>query len=193
MPPPRINYHLVDEALKYYNTLGYRYVEVPWLISDEALRVTLPPDRVGLRTQYGALVGSAEQGFIQMMLDNELISGRCVAAGPCFRDEPVVDDLHQLTFFKVELIEVATMPIRDANRRIKDMADEAWVFFTSTWGIAERHAEIVLTPDGLDIEVNGIEVGSYGYRSYKDFHWIYGTGLALPRLSLAASRRHSSV
>ena len=46
--------------------------------------------------------------------------------------------------------------------------------------------EIVKTEEGLDIELNGIEIGSYGYRSYKDFHWIYGTALAEPRFSLAA-------
>ncbi len=48
-------------------------------------------------------MGSAEQGFVQLMLDGKLPLGSHMAAGPCFRDDEV-DDLHQKTFFKVELI-----------------------------------------------------------------------------------------
>lgn len=101
---PRIYWALIPRALLHYKTYDYEYIEVPWVISEEALRVTLPSDRVGHRTQDGPLVGSAEQGFVQMYLDGEL---------------------------------------------------------------------------------NGIEIGSYGYRSYRELHWIYGTGLAEPRFTLA--------
>ena len=34
-----------------------------------------------------------------------------------------------------------------------------------------------------DILINGIEYGSYGIRTFKDFYYIYGTGVALPRFS----------
>jgi hypothetical protein len=43
---------------------------------------------------------------------------------------------------------------------------------------------------GLDIEVDGIEVGSYGRRWFQfldglSFDYAYGTGLALPRFTIA--------
>jgi hypothetical protein len=45
--------------------------------------------------------------------------------------------------------------------------------------------ELVPIADTYDIEINGIEVGSYGIRSVDDVQYIYGTGLALPRYSTA--------
>lgn len=36
-----------------------------------------------------------------------------------------------------------------------------------------------------DLEINNIEVGSYGIRQYKNLFWVYGTGLAEPRFSQA--------
>lgn len=186
MPRPTINWSIIPKALDFYEKLGYSYVEVPWIVSGEAINVTLPPDRTGLRTQDGPLVGSAEQSFLHMALNGDLLSGRHVACSPCFRDDEE-DDLHQRYFFKVELILLSLVPILDANRRVRDMADEALVFFTGLYG--GRDASIVPTEQGLDIEVNGIEVGSYGYRSYKELHWIFGTGIAEPRFSLASSGR----
>lgn len=38
---------------------------------------------------------------------------------------------------------------------------------------------------GYDLLLSGIEVGSYGFREYKNNKWIYGTGLAEPRFSQA--------
>ena len=41
-----------------------------------------------------------------------------------------------------------------------------------------------------DIEsCNGIELGSYGIREFAGFRWIYGTGVAEPRLSLCIARK----
>jgi hypothetical protein len=44
---------------------------------------------------------------------------------------------------------------------------------------------IVKTEIGHDIELNGIEIGSYGWRQNQDIIWAYGTGLAEPRFSIA--------
>jgi hypothetical protein len=41
----------------------------------------------------------------------------------------------------------------------------------------------VVTADGLDIEVDGVEVGSYGRRACALGAYDYGTGLAEPRFS----------
>jgi hypothetical protein len=48
--------------------------------------------------------------------------------------------------------------------------------------------DIVATDEGYDININGIEVGSYGFREIGDFMWVYGTGLAEPRFSQAVGR-----
>jgi hypothetical protein len=41
------------------------------------------------------------------------------------------------------------------------------------------------TPEGIDLVLNGIEVGSYGVRTVGNRTWTYGTGLALPRFTVA--------
>jgi hypothetical protein len=66
------------------------------------------------------------------------------------------------------------------------MAHEALSFYN------HPAARIVDTPAenseyNIDIVINGIEVGSYGLRvlNLTGFIWIYGTGLALPRMTQA--------
>jgi seryl-tRNA synthetase len=181
---PNIRWDLISRAIHIYQEYGYTYVEVPWIVSDEAVRVTLPPGREGLRCEDGPLIGSAEQAFLQLMLDGTLAPGRYVAASPCFRaDDP--DDLHFRYFFKVELIEFATSPIESWGEAVQRMADDALFFLRSLQGATK--ARIVPTAQGLDIELRGIELGSYGYRSHKGLHWIYGTGLAEPRFTITTS------
>ncbi len=183
-----IRWDLVGRALDVYQAhFDYSYIEVPWIVGDEAVNVTLPPGRRGFRCEDGPLVGSAEQSFIQLALDGALQPGRYVAASPCFRDDDV-DEQHARYFFKVELIEFERAPIEDWGDAVERMAQEALSFYR---GIYEaRDAEIVPTPQGLDIELGGIELGSYGYRPYKDFAWVYGTGFAEPRFSYAIGGRH---
>lgn len=179
-----IRWDLIARALDVYTSrFDYRYIEVPWIVSDEAVGVTLPPGRSGLRCEDGPLVGSAEQSFIQLMFDGTLKPGRYVAASPCFRDDDV-DELHGRYFFKVELIEFAHTRIEDWGDAVERVAQEALSFYRSTYD--GRDAGIVPTAQGLDIELRGIELGSYGYRTYKDFAWVYGTGFAEPRFSYAA-------
>lgn len=187
-------------AISIYESCGFKYIEAPWVVSDTAVLLTIPPGVQTLRCQDGALVGSAEQGFIQMMLDGKLPPGKYVAAGPCFRTEKV-DRLHQRTFFKVELIEVRPVrrhPIFEMERLTREMAEMALSVFHMLEG--GQNAEIVETRYGMDIELNGIEVGSYGFRGVDELaaefvnlkkpypQWVYGTGLAEPRFSLATGR-----
>lgn len=180
-----INWKLVARAIDAYRASGYAYVEVPWIVSKEAVEVTLPPGREGMHCCDGALVGSAEQSFIQLMLDGKLKPGRYVAASPCFRDDEV-DALHQRTFFKVELIEFSAGPIERWGDAVQRMAEDAQSFMRNVAARRAAHdTEIVPTAQGLDIELRGIELGSYGYRSHRGFHWVYGTGVAEPRFSYA--------
>ena len=43
--------------------------------------------------------------------------------------------------------------------------------------------------DILDIlSLDGIELGSYGFRKHLDYGWVFGTGVAEPRLSIALDK-----
>lgn len=183
-----INYRRVAKAIKKYQKIGYTYIDTPWLVSDEAMLATLPSHRKGFELGHstlkpGKLVGSAEQGFIQLMLDEKIQPGNYVSAGPCFRDEENVDALHQYAFFKVELIQIIhprdPMPTHGAARVMANDADEV------LYNMYGPGAQVVRTPEGWDIEVEGVEIGSYGVREYKGHRWVYGTGLALPRTHIA--------
>ena len=52
----------------------------------------------------------------------------------------------------------------------------------------DREVERVKTAEGYDLQIGGVEVGSYGVRSHRGFKWAYGTGLAEPRFSTVARR-----
>jgi hypothetical protein len=70
------------------------------------------------------------------------------------------------------------------------MSQDALFFYRSIY--EARDAAIIPTAQGLDIELGGIELGSYGYRSYGRLHWIYGTGFAEPRFSQAVRKCRKS-
>ena len=117
------------------------------------------------------------------MLEGKLQYGKYVAASPCFRDEVKCDEIHFPYFFKVELISInSKSPEWDMDQCI----DHAQDFFTAN---CNDKIEIVKTKDGFDLNLNNIEIGSYGIRSYEGFQWVYGTGLAEPRFSQAKNEK----
>ncbi len=144
------------------------------------MEVTASPDRRFCTSFLGDLVASGEQSFIQMWMDGILKKGKWQCATPCFRDEPIIDDLHLNYFFKVELIEV--LPA-DPEKSLHRMVNDAIRFFRNYVSV-----EVEDTSIGHDIiSSGGIELGSYGYREHGDFKWVYGTGVAEPRLSYVES------
>jgi hypothetical protein len=172
-----IHWDLIAKAIGYYQSLNYRYIEVPWNVSDEAVNATLPIGIESLRTVDGALVGSAEQSFIQLLLDQHTLDGKYVACTPCFRNE-IIDRLHQRTFMKVELFSALN------HSTLNQVTDDALSFYKMLPG--GELSTIVETEQGYDIYLNDIEIGSYGIRKYKNYSWIYGTGFAEPRYGIAA-------
>ena len=131
-------------------------------------------------------VASAEQSFLQLKLDNPSFDGKCVAITPCFRNEPVLDDLHQPYFMKVELINWDNTEREDMDKMI---ADARLLFEQELWVDVVPNTD----PDPIGIVAydivtthTGIELGSYGIREApKVGRWLYGTGLAEPRYSYA--------
>lgn len=184
---PKIDYKLLGQALAEYEKRGYHYVEVPWTVTERVIRATLPPQYPSLTmavpeianpdnyypyNQSSHLVGSAEQGFLAL----NLAPGAYVGITPCFRPEPFTDVTHQIMFMKVELF--VTDKHRSVDRVLGD-AQEVMALF------AGKRPVIKITDEGADLEIGGIEVGSYGEREFEDQKWVYGTGLALPRFSVA--------
>jgi seryl-tRNA synthetase len=100
-----INWHLFSKAITAYEQLGYKLIEVPWLVDQETIKVTLPPqckpftvDGCGSLNQ---LVGSAEQSFIYLALQGKLSNGKYMALTPCFRDDKE-DEWHHKYFLKLK-------------------------------------------------------------------------------------------
>jgi len=175
--PGRIDYHKLSAALKHYEQRGYHYLEVPWVVSSEALNVTLPPDHTATTVQYGDLVGSAEQSFIELMLRGRAITKAC-AITPCFRLEDVYDELHHGYFMKLELIHTEA-----TEENLQTMIADARDFF-------HQYLDSEVLPTGRNMydivdTHSKVELGSYGIRSFRTTTFLYGTGVALPRLDRA--------
>lgn len=180
-----IDWRMLSKAIEYYETRGYRYVEVPWMVSEKTHRLTCLNVDLIIRSDVGALVGSAEQSFLELDRHGHLLPGRWVACTPCFRPDEV-DEYHQKGFMKVELYVNHEPTVEKA----KVMLDHAYAFFNAH---APGHTAVVQTGDDTwDIEIGGIEVGSYGYREADGTRWVYGTGIAEPRFSTASAKVRQS-
>jgi hypothetical protein len=154
-------------------------------VSYEALMVTTTRDRVTWVTEgYGA-VGSTEQGFIQLMLYRSGLlanNKQYVSWSPCWRPaDNGVSPYHVGKFYKCELF----VP-NPADPELTQRQLEAAAFNYFKILSPKSDLQLVDTEDGnTDLVLNGIEVGSYGFRKHKGFSWVYGTGLAEPRFSMA--------
>ena len=178
---PNINWQLLSEALAYYQTQGYQYVEAPWTVRRNITEITFPKAYEALGHDNGLnndLVGSAEQSFIQLALDGALEKGRYVALTPCFRQEPQISATHRPYFMKVELFDNLT----PTEQQLQKTAQLAFDWFKQK---TQGKLEIVQTENGLDIHLNEIEIGSYMLQSHQDLQWICATGHAEPRFSVA--------
>lgn len=203
IPHAPIDWTLLSRAVEFYQDNGFKYVELPWAVSRESVALTCPnPQFTAEVDGLGSLVGSAEQAFLHMDLAGKLGKGRFCALTPCFRLGDYEDDLHHPYFMKVELYannaegisvmmedqEVAPPEAR-AMMSLLHMMSIVGQFNRSVLGAEEiDNIHGVQTAEGYDIELNGIEIGSYGVRQHKDHVWVYGTGVAEPRFSQARAR-----
>lgn len=178
--PPMNWFNLVD-AIGHYKRCGYEYVEVPWAVSEQTAFMTMPKDATPiyweLNNERKILVGSAEQGFLEIrdtLKPNQLYC----SVSPCFRGEKSVQPgFRQLTFMKVELFCLT----EDKNIMFIMMRDALRFFYVKTR--LEQLKTSNINADQCDIELKGKEIGSYGVRKVKNVSWAYGTGLAEPRFT----------
>lgn len=191
-----IDWKRIANAIEFYQSYGYTYVELPYVVPNLISRITAESGIVSINADLGDggtdLVGSAEQSFLHLALNGNLdLTKRYVGCTPCFRNE-VLDDLHQKHFMKVELfvpfMELSGTVTRPIAATVINVAIDAKLFF-------RQYAEVDVVPidDTCDIMLNGIEIGSYGFRRVRDISgrglsWVYGTGLAEPRFSQALAK-----
>lgn len=176
------NWARLARALAFYQSQGFELVELNWHASADVCLWTSPSAERMYPFDQDALVGSAEQAFMQAQVDGLLVPGQgYVALTPCFRREPVVSDTHRLQFMKVELY----VPGEASPACERRLATHAKAFMATEGANATC---VATAPAGLDLEVAGVEVGSYVARSHGKHLWTCGTGLAEPRFSLALAR-----
>ena len=185
---PVIDYRKIADAKDYYEQFGFGEISVPWIVGHQAYLSTRPPLAFNRREFYtldGYLNASGEQGFIELMLNGYVLNKHCCVTA-CYRDE-VPDELHHSYFVKLELIDTEATEVN--MFRMIGLAEHFFNRYFSSHPVriietqdSEVSYDIV---DGID----GIELGSYGIRHYKDLRWIYGTGLALPRLDTILAMR----
>ncbi len=187
-----LDWERISRAYAFYSKKGYKYMEVPWVVPRPVVEATMPLGARPIATDVGeaVLIGSAEQGFLARLQEpyRRFENGSLYfSVSPCFRGESNLRRGEtQLTFMKVELFaaeavgggswarseyaEMSTLLLHDAQQFM--MSEGAYVTTQET-------------PEGVDLYCAGLEVGSYGTRTWQQFRWAYGTGLAEPRFSTA--------
>lgn len=177
-----IDYGRLDRSINFYETRGFSRIESPWTVTEAISNVTNPKDTVDWKIQGKdkALVASGEQSFLYLYLKGFLPPGRFQTITPCFRNEPF-DLYHSKYFIKNELI----ITDKVTTDELFDVISYCQSFFE---GELCRKVDRVNTEKGVDLVVDGIELGSYGISSCEFLQWIYATGLAEPRFSMIKNK-----
>lgn len=197
-------YVRLAHASVFYTSVGFRYIDTPWFVQQKVDHATKPPFVKSIHHHVSALnhtfhfAASGEQSFLQKQYDYAKngfppLRGRWQTITPCFRDEAEISELRRLGFMKLELIEW-----ENVNKdNLADIIGKAHEFFS-------QHIDCYVVNNdqigeyGKDIVSSklGIELGSYGVRENKigDYQmaWIYATGLAEPRLSVAIQKERNA-
>lgn len=192
----RDSLHLMDSAIELLCQQGFIFVDLPWVVQRQYSDATRPPTAQDFETPMGSLVASGEQSFLQMWVRGELPPMQKGALGyvgwtPCFRDEPVLDQLHQTMFLKVEWFVPETFSRSPDLPKLMEIQmgvfrNLATHYLSTSYREVKNALTIVKMDNGsYDINACGIEIGSYGRRGFDSHSYAYGTGLALPRFTTA--------
>lgn len=188
-----INYGIIDKSIQHYERLGYKRIESPWTVTKAVSDITRPEGAKEFELKHDdnkVLVASGEQSFLYLYLKGFLPKGKFQTVTPCFRHDSF-DSLHSKYFIKNELIVTDFV----SKIRLDTVVQEAYQFFRLYF-----HADnLFITEDssgnkdimykkriGLTHDV--IELGSYGIRKCSFLTWIYATGCAEPRLTMALQK-----
>lgn len=181
-----IDYGLIAESIAFYESRGYRRIESPWLVSRSIGDITKPAFASSFavtketKSAEKVFVASGEQSLLYLIGKGYLPeSGKLLTVTPCMRDD-AWDELHWKQFLKVELMEYG-----DGVENAAELVNDALEFFSKHVDASLLKETDVPKARALDIELDGVEVGSYGVRECSFVKWAYGTGLAEPRFSMA--------
>jgi hypothetical protein len=66
-----VNYNLLGDSVDFYKNQDFKYIEVPWYVSEEIKSCTRPSDKsndtdykISVNNKY--LIASGEQGFLYL-------------------------------------------------------------------------------------------------------------------------------
>lgn len=182
-----IDLALIHRATQHYMKMGCWLASVPYLVDPDIMDWTCPEGAIDKRLTHvdgKQYVASAEQSFLQMEKEGRIGIDQppMLALTPCYRDEAVLDDTHLNIFLKLEIF-VYNPKVLDMHVTLASSMKE---FFKKE----DLETSIISTFDGFDVlSPDGLELGSFGYRvSPKGVPYVYGTGLAEPRASLAIAK-----
>lgn len=180
-----IDLGLIRRAMDFYGCLE---MKVPYLVDPDIMDFTCPPGVVDERLTHingKQYVASAEQSFLQLEKEGKLTPELkwMIALTPCYRDEYILDETHYNIFLKLEIFDYNPKGSVDYSR--------FWAIKMQQFFAEEGlNTNLVETAIGYDVCTKcGLELGSFGYRvSPKGVKYVYGTGLAEPRASMAIEK-----
>lgn len=179
-----INYGIIDDSIEFYAKEGFQRVETPWTITPAISNITKPVGAKDftIEEKNKVLVASGEQSFLYLYNKGFLPKGQFQTVTPCFRDE-MFTPLHTKYFIKNELIKTDVVNEMELTTLIDKSQDffERWIGNTVVIKTTD-------SPLAYDIMYQDVELGSYGIRTCDFITWIYGTGVAEPRLSMTMQK-----
>ena len=181
---------LLQQAAQFYESLGYTYIKVPWIVSSAICLATMPEGGTLKATEEGkALTASGEQGFLKLAILGALEPNKkYYTVTPCFRDENITK--HSTNeFYKLELF-----VYKNENNNI---LQDAYRFYNKYFD--KYCLNLFITDKGYDISVRKntkeYELASYyaNKLTIMEHELIYDccTGVAPYRmLSVLESKAH---
>lgn len=186
----------IVEAYSIYEQLGYEELTTPWMCDStyaSIIELTVPDkdqDKIVKIDNGELLVGSSEQGFLINKsihgYTNLSNGGKYMSFSPCFRREGEKHYNHVDAFWKLEL----HVPYIDCTDKLLYDAYKCFKKLIAASNAEDAHLIYIDTDIGTDIYLNGIEIGSYGFREViftngDHYKYTYGTAIAEPRFTQA--------
>lgn len=175
----------MGQVIAWHLARGAVFASLPWTTDLVDAMATKPEDRgEDIATAHGIVVASGEQAFTKMARQGRLDRAtRYIGWTPCFRSEPVFDDIHHYYFIKAELF--SWIDEGNGRQRALDLARQASLALDRWAGV-----DLVMAGDEIEMMAAGIEVGSAGVRQVPEDgrHYAYCTALAEPRFGQALER-----
>ena len=187
---------LLQVALDAWQARGFRYIDLPWMVPKAFSDATRPSFCRDIPTLHGSFVASGEQSFLQLWQEGRLpkrVAGY-VGWTPCLRDEAVLDETHQHGFMKAEWFVPLSKKLTAGGHEQQLMGlvgTQTDIFFEVAKVLGWRRKPFIhseFTREGVDLVLAGIELGSYGIRTFNEKPYLYGTALALPRFTQALEK-----